>query len=408
MTPLFPAQRAAEEFDQALGGTATQAVADRYAELLDTVAVLRDQPEVIPRAEFVGELRSRLMTAAETQLVATPSVVRHLPTSTTDRTARTRRRLGSVAAALVIAGGSAGMAAAASGALPGETLYPVKLGVEQVTEAVLFSDVGKGKALLDQAATRLDEVQALRAQDDPDAQLIATTLASFRDAADEGSDKLFTSYESTGDVENIGAVRSFAQKQMGHVEAMAAKPDGTGSLVDAADTLADIDQQARVLCAACDGAPALAPSGALSAGAGRATVDNLLSRPVAQAQHDIEQLRAARADAFARLKAKAEETAHGIPTIPATTGEDTTEVPSLTAQKKVTSTITKDGSQVPPALPSAGTAVTNGAKDLTKDVTGLLTTLVPPGDPVGDTVGGTVKGLRDTVDKTVDGLLPAQ
>ena len=46
MTPLFPAQRAAEEFDQVLGGTATQAVADRYAELLDTVVLLRAQPEV--------------------------------------------------------------------------------------------------------------------------------------------------------------------------------------------------------------------------------------------------------------------------------------------------------------------------------------------------------------------------
>ena len=54
MTPLFPAQRAAEEFEQALGGTATRAVADRFAPLLETVEVLRTQPEVLPRAEFVG------------------------------------------------------------------------------------------------------------------------------------------------------------------------------------------------------------------------------------------------------------------------------------------------------------------------------------------------------------------
>ena len=64
MTPLFPAQRAAEEFEQALGGTATRAVAARFGPLLETVEVLRSQPEVLPRAEFVGELRSRLMTAA--------------------------------------------------------------------------------------------------------------------------------------------------------------------------------------------------------------------------------------------------------------------------------------------------------------------------------------------------------
>ena len=69
MTPLFPAQRAAEEFDQVLSGTADPAVAARYAELLDAVEQLHALPEVTPRAEFVGDLRSRLMTAAETELV---------------------------------------------------------------------------------------------------------------------------------------------------------------------------------------------------------------------------------------------------------------------------------------------------------------------------------------------------
>jgi len=58
MTPLFPAQRAAEEFESALRGTASQAVAERYSDLLETVEVLRNEPEVLPRAEFADELGS--------------------------------------------------------------------------------------------------------------------------------------------------------------------------------------------------------------------------------------------------------------------------------------------------------------------------------------------------------------
>src|SRR3954469_8099875 len=109
MTPLFPAQRAAEEFDQFLDGSAPPAVADRYAGLLRTATVLREHPEVVPRADFVGDLRSRLMTAAEAELVAAPSSapagpanLRLLNPERAPRTPRTSRRLGTLAASLVI------------------------------------------------------------------------------------------------------------------------------------------------------------------------------------------------------------------------------------------------------------------------------------------------------------------
>ena len=76
MTPLFPAQRAAEEFDQVLAGTADtgRGRALRRAPRRRRAAA-HALPEVTPRAEFVGDLRSRLMTAAETELVAAPPVV---------------------------------------------------------------------------------------------------------------------------------------------------------------------------------------------------------------------------------------------------------------------------------------------------------------------------------------------
>ncbi len=249
MTSLFPAQRAAEEFDKVLSGTASPAVTERYADLVETVEALRNQPEVLPRADFVDDLRSRLMTAAATELVAAPPVRRAEPS----RPGTRRRRVGTVAAALVIVGGTAGMAAAAQGALPGESLYPIKRGIEKAGVALRLDDAAKGQALLDQASTRLEEVRTLQAQGSPDADLVASTLDSFSEAADTGSAKLFSSYQSDGAPEDISTVRNFT-----------AEPDAAGRgvhrpgaaatdelLRDAADTLADIDQQARVLCGTC-------------------------------------------------------------------------------------------------------------------------------------------------------------
>src|SRR3954454_14556323 len=300
MTPLFPAQRAAEEFDQVLSGTADDAVAARYAELLEAVGQLRALPEVTPRAEFVGDLRSRLMTAAATDLVgASPSTttLRPVPSLPEERTKRRNRRLGTIAASLVVVGGTAGMAAAASGALPGETLYPIKRGIEQVTTAAHFGDASQGRALLGQAATRLEEVRALQAEGNADPDVISQTMDAFRTAADSGSEKLFSSYQSSGDQADITAVRDFTAAQMADVSAMSTGADTATNdlLVDAADTLADIDAQARNLCGACAPTSPLAPPNALSAGAGAATVANLLASPVSQVKTEAATIAAARA-----------------------------------------------------------------------------------------------------------------
>lgn len=395
MTPLFPAQRAAEAFDQVLGGTATPAAADRYADLLDTVVMLREQPEVLPRADFVGDLRARLMTAAETELVAAPSVAPsvggHLPTT---RTPRTGRRFGTVAASLVLIGGSAGMAAAASGAVPGEALYPIKRGVEQANAAVHLGDAGKGRALLDQAATRLDEVRSLQAQGSPDAELIASTVASFRSAAEDGSGRLFAAYQSSGDAQDISTVRDFTAQQMADITALSGTSASTDQvLVDAADTLADIDQQALALCATCGPNTTLQLPEALSAGAGAATVNSLLARPVSQAQVDIDQADAAR---IARLKAAAEKTAGEIPqTIGGKAGIDT-DVPAVSSvDGRVSSTLSPKDALVPSL--TTGTAV----KDLVSGVTGVV-------PQVTSGVTGGDNPVTGTVDDLADDLLPDQ
>jgi len=402
MTPLFPAQRAAEEFEKALGGTATEAVADRYSALLETVEVLRAQPEVLPRVEFVDDLRGRLMTAAETELVAGPTVVRLAP----KRTSSTRRRLGTAAASLVIVGGTAGMAAAASGALPGDPLYPVKRGMEEAGAAVRVSESAKGEALLDQAANRLAEARSLQAGDSPDPQLLAETVDSFRSSADRGAQKLFTAYQAEGNAQDIDTVRAFTSEQMADVAALAAStPDAATDemLRDAADTLADIDQQARVLCGSCGPEAALAPPEALSSGTGAAAVDNLLVRPVSQAQADIKALEDARDAALKSGASLAEATAGTIPQADEATGaaggSGSAEEPP-----PVNSTVTSEGGLVP-AIPAGGGGAVNdlvtGVTGTVKDVTGTVAT---PGSPV-DTI---VDGVTGTLDETTKKLVPEQ
>ncbi len=405
MTPLFPAQRAAEEFDQVLGGTATAAVSERYAELLDTVVVLRAQPEVVPRADFVDDLRSRLMTAAETELVAAPAVVRRLEPTRTTR----NRRLGTMAAALVIVGGSAGMAAAASGSLPGEALYPVKRGVEQVGTAVRFGNADKGHALLGRATTRLAEVRSLQARGNPEDALVAQTIEAFRSDATSGSDRLFAAYEDGGDPADIQFVRSFAAQQMDVIASLSGTSRPTDDLlVDAADTLADIDSKARALCADCSPEAAVLPPAALSAGAGAATVDHLLSRPVAQAGADIADFDAERLARISRLQKAAEKSAGEIPTAQELADRaEAAKDPELVARETpVVNTLTKDG-RLAPVVVSTGAVVTDlltGVTGTVNSVTGTITQGTLPQDKTP--LAPVIKDLTDTVDDTVNGLLP--
>lgn len=246
MTSLFSARRRAEEFADALDGPTAP-----REELLPYVTLatrLRSHAPVDPRPEYVADLRERLLTAADELLVPGDPLV--LPARRTPR----ERRLVAAASVAVVLAGSTGLAAAAQEALPGETLYPVKRGIERAQAGLSVSDAGKGRDLLAQAQDRLGEVRGLLAQDRQDAApQVPETLADFTVQAQQGSELLLGSFRDGRDPADVGTVREFTAAAIVALQDLArtAPPEAQDGLVSAALALRDIDEQARALCSSC-------------------------------------------------------------------------------------------------------------------------------------------------------------
>jgi hypothetical protein len=311
MTPLSPARRAAEDFERVIDG-ARGDVADRYSDLLTCVEVLRAQDIPAPRADFVADLRMRLMDAADTLLTPAdaglaPVVPLHVPTAS-----RRQRRISIAAAAFVVIGGTAGVAAASENALPGDPLYPVKRGLESAQVSLNSSDSGKGQDLLRQASTRLDEVGGLIA-DGNDSEKITSTLKSFKSSAADGADKLFVAYQTNGDPEEITRLRTMIGSQLAKLESLAPEaPNAAKTAFEAARSLlGELDQQASVLCGDCGGPSGIASTfGTASSAPSLAT---LLNAPAIRAQQAADQAQR-NADLANKAGNVAKDTPQGTPT----------------------------------------------------------------------------------------------
>src|SRR4051794_18849132 len=278
MTSLTSARRAAEEFARVVDGTQAD-VADRYADLTECVDLLRTHDVPAPRPEFVADLRTRLMAAADTLLVpAEPTVAPVIPLTSRRR----ERRLATLAAAVVIVGGSAGVAAAAENALPGDPLYPVKRGIESAQVSLNSSDAAKGHDLINQAGTRLDEIDGLIGQGDSTAQ-ITDTLASYQRTAADGADLLFLAYQRGGSPDDLAGLRDELASQHAQLADLAdqAPPTAQPDFAAASALLAGLDQQARVLCNCGPGSSDLATVSSAPA------LQSLLSRPAELAAADL-------------------------------------------------------------------------------------------------------------------------
>jgi hypothetical protein len=252
MTPLSPARRAADEFASVVDGARGEA-ADRYADLLTYVDVLRTQEAPAQRPDFAASLRERLMEAADTLLVSAEPEQR-LATVIDFKSARParQRRIGIAAAALIVVGGTASVAAAAEHALPGDPLYGLKRGIESAQISFNSSDSGKGQDMLSQASTRLQEINGLLAAHGSNAE-VAQTLSSFQSSASNGADLIFVSYQNNGDPAEITRLRAILASQLNQLDSLSTDAPGTSATQFgvAKALVTQLDQQARVLCGAC-------------------------------------------------------------------------------------------------------------------------------------------------------------
>jgi hypothetical protein len=262
MSPVFATRRRAEEFEAVVEGlstprSSTGASDSRYDDLLALVGALRDVPQPQLRPEFVADLRARLVAEAEQLPAAAASEVDRLRLRASDpgRVRNPReRRMAIALGGFALVGATATLSLVAQAALPGDTLYPLKRGIESAHAGISLGDEGKGGTLLASASTRLDEVARLDAQDH--AEEIAATLDDFTTQATEASDLLLRAYAENGDDETVVGLRRFTASSMTSLSDLDGKlPDNAqDEWVHAVTTLMRIDDEARLSCPTCEGA----------------------------------------------------------------------------------------------------------------------------------------------------------
>lgn len=109
------------------------------------------------------------------------------------------------------------MAAASSDALPGDSLYPLKRGMEDISRGMASNDADRGEAYLDQASTRLNEARRLMergrsgSMDHESIGEVRRALDGMTHDATEGHRLLHTAYERDGAIGPIQTLETFSR-----------------------------------------------------------------------------------------------------------------------------------------------------------------------------------------------------
>ena len=132
-----------------------------------------------------------------------------------------RFAIGGLVAGIAV-GSFAGVAAASSNALPGDSLYGMKRGLEGLQLNMAGSDSERGSLLLDQASTRLGEAKGLLGRAGSPAGLNPDTVEQVRRALDDmhaeaikGRDLLRSVYRSNGSLDPMRKLAGFAEGEDG-------------------------------------------------------------------------------------------------------------------------------------------------------------------------------------------------
>ncbi|MER5746210.1 DUF5667 domain-containing protein [Streptomyces sp. NPDC002225] len=117
----------------------------------------------------------------------------------------------------VAAGAFGGVAAASSDALPGDSLYGLKRGMEDIHLGLASGDTDRGEVYLDQASTRLSEARRLLerarsgALDHEQLGEVRRTLNGMSHDASEGHRLLRSAYQRNGAIGPIQTLDSFSR-----------------------------------------------------------------------------------------------------------------------------------------------------------------------------------------------------
>lgn len=272
-------KRDAEALESLLSGDARASAAaarEQLRPLLAVATAVRQLPgatatATAPSADFREQLRLRVMAEAEGLAAARAAAAR---TRTPARPPG--RRLGPLAAGVPLSGrrariagaltasvlvGGAAAAVVSTTAVPGDALYPVKRGIEDVRLATAATDAARGDTALSLARERLDEAEVLATDGSAGSQSmspetvehVTETLVAFDEQAGEGMRLLLEEYGRDGDPAHLADVDTFVKEALPRLERLREEvPASLAPLVDdLIDRLAQLAQEVDSTAAAC-------------------------------------------------------------------------------------------------------------------------------------------------------------
>ncbi|MFI5664003.1 DUF5667 domain-containing protein [Streptomyces sp. NPDC051684] len=222
-----PAAQQPEE--EPAGRRGDAAAAAEEGGLLSLAAALGELPKpeldpevkVVQRAQLVAAMEAMVQEGGAPAAVPKQRQGKGAHRASPLRKLRPRSRLtkGIAAGGLTVgvaAGAFSGVAAASSSALPGDHLYGLKRGMEDLKLGMAHSDSDKGQAYLDQASTRLSEARRLMERgrtgqlDHESVGEVRRALSGVQYDASEGHRLLSDAYKRDGALGPIQALSTFS------------------------------------------------------------------------------------------------------------------------------------------------------------------------------------------------------
>ncbi|MQA78405.1 MAG: hypothetical protein GEV10_07995 [Streptosporangiales bacterium] len=283
----LPGRRRTREFSRAVDGGATPGPS--VSRLVTLANALRAVP-LRPGGDLRQAIRRRLETAATT----TPVTSRRAAVLEWLDHLRIRRGLASTTVMVTAAVAITGIGVGTMSALPGDTLYGVKLRGESVQLAFVNSDEERGRKNLRFADSRLEEVDRLvehggvwpsveTAKADGHkggrsvAGLINRTLTTMNTYTDSGAHLLRSAYQATGETQPLSYLDEFTRDQSDAIRALLPRLPGAsrGSASRSLDLVSELSRQTTTMLqascrpsASCDGETASSSGSSSSTQAG--------------------------------------------------------------------------------------------------------------------------------------------